>query len=217
LAEILAAVRGVILRCVVHKVRQAVRHASLTNIRENALYSGSLSRDFFFCTPNSTIAARACFEGNGFVMQYGRIITQGTINEPKGNPNPQFALQSTVSWMLALRLLIEAEGVNFESAAPFYAASSKRKMGVHEENTVLEQLFLGLHHFSILEQFRSGTRASDYARVGLLAWYYGVANAASAMRPPSPGPSRRIAQGRRGYGMSRSLVAGWPWRPSAGE
>jgi hypothetical protein len=35
-------------------------------------------------------------------MLYDRIIKQGTINEPGGKPDPQFALPSIVNWMHAL-------------------------------------------------------------------------------------------------------------------
>jgi hypothetical protein len=120
-------------------------------------------------------------------MLYDRIIKQGTINEPGGKPDPQFTLPSTVNWMRAMRILIEDTGINFASADDFYRQQSKRTMDVLVENTVLEQLFLGLHHLSALEQFRSGTKASDYARVGILAWYYGITNAASAMTAAQSG------------------------------
>ncbi|MCB8836173.1 hypothetical protein [Aurantimonas sp. VKM B-3413] len=120
-------------------------------------------------------------------MLYDRIIKQGTINEPGGKPDPQFALPSTVNWMRALRILVEDAGINFVTADAFYARQAKRSMAPLVENTILEQLFLGLHHLSALEQFQSGSRASDYARVGILAWYYGVANAASAMTAAQSG------------------------------
>tara|TARA_R110002051_G_scaffold21606_1_gene57078 strand:+ start:40 stop:1011 length:972 start_codon:yes stop_codon:yes gene_type:complete len=120
-------------------------------------------------------------------MLYDRIITQGTINEPDGKPDPQFALPSTVNWMRALRILAEDEGIDFKTATSFYGKEGKRTMDVLVENTVLEQLFLGLHHLSALDQFRGGTTAADYARVGVLAWYYGVANAASAMTAAQSG------------------------------
>lgn len=120
-------------------------------------------------------------------MLYDRIIKQGTINEPDGKPDPQFALQSTVNWMRALRILAEAEGIDFGTAIAFYEKEEKRKMDIRVENTVLEQLFLGLHHLSALDQFRGGTTAADYARVGVLAWYYGIANAASAMTAAQSG------------------------------
>lgn len=114
-------------------------------------------------------------------MLYNRIIGQGTINEPKGKPDPQFALPSTVNWMSALRILIHDANIDFKSARHFYSKQSKRNMDVLVENTILEQLFLGLHHLSALEQFRKGDTTSDYARVGILAWYYGITNAASSM------------------------------------
>ena len=120
-------------------------------------------------------------------MLYDRIINQGTINEPGGKPDPQFALPSTVNWMRALRILIEDQGIDFGAADAFYSKQNKRSMSALEENTVLEQLFLGLHHLSALEQFRSGATSADYARVGILAWYYGIANAASAMTAAQSG------------------------------
>ena len=115
-------------------------------------------------------------------MLYQRIIAGGTINEPGGKPDPQFALPSTVNWMRALSLIIADKGVNFAAATSFYASLGKRNMDALVENTVLEQLFLGLHHLSALEKMKDnpGTSA-DFARVGILAWYYGIANAASAM------------------------------------
>jgi len=106
-------------------------------------------------------------------MLYNRIIKQGTINESEGKPDPQFALPSTVNWMHALRILAEHERIDFEKSEGFYVREGKRSVDARVENTVLEQLFLGLHHLSALEQFRNGTTAADYARVGVLAWYYG--------------------------------------------
>lgn len=120
-------------------------------------------------------------------MLYNRIVNQGTINEPGGKPDPQFALPATVNWMRALRILIEDQGINFSTAASFYSIQGRRSMNMLEENTVLEQLFLGLHHLSALRQFRGGTTSADYSRVGILAWYYGIANAASAMTAAQSG------------------------------
>ena len=95
-------------------------------------------------------------------MLYDRIIKQGTINEPGGKPDPQFALSSTVNWMRAMRILVE--GINFASADAFYSKQGKRAMDVLVENTVLEQLFLGLHHLSALEQFRSGANPHSLSK-----------------------------------------------------
>ena len=55
------------------------------------------------------------------------------------------------------------------------------------ENTVMEQLFLALHHLSALEKMADVEKNSDYARLGILAWYYGITNAASAMTAAKDG------------------------------
>lgn len=114
-------------------------------------------------------------------MLYDRIINQGTLDDPDGKPDPGFALRATVNWMKALRILIEAQKIDFGKATEFYSKQGKRNMPDREQNTVFQQLFLSLHHLSALEQFREGATTADYARVGILAWYYGIANAASAM------------------------------------
>lgn len=120
-------------------------------------------------------------------MLYKRIIEGGTINEPDGKPEPQFALPSTVNWMRALSILASANSVSFASAKAFYTLQPKRSMGALVENTVLEQLFLSLHHLSALERLKSLSPSADFGRLGILAWYYGIANAASAMTAAQSG------------------------------
>lgn len=123
-------------------------------------------------------------------MLYERIIEQGTISEPDGKPKPQFALPATVNWMRALLLLAENEPIDFGSAIGFYSDKGigrRPTIAALEENTVLEQLFLSLHHLSALDRFRKNTTVADHARVGILAWYYGVSNAASAMTAAQSG------------------------------
>ena len=153
-------------------------------------------------------------------MLYERIIKQGTINEPDGKPDPQFALPSTVNWMHALRLLAEDEGIDFVTANGLYGRQGKRSMEVRVENTVLEQLFLGIHHLSALEQFRGGATAADFARVGVLAWYYGIANAASAMTAAQSGSFQEDHAGTARLWdeqiASRGLaIAPFSWRVSS--
>lgn len=76
-------------------------------------------------------------------MLYDRIVNQGTINEPKGKPNPQFALPSAVNWMRALRILAEHNAIHFSTATFFYKKEGKRALESLVENTVFEQLFFG--------------------------------------------------------------------------
>ena len=114
-------------------------------------------------------------------MLYDRIIGHGTINEPEGKPEPLFALPSTVNWMRALKLLVDDLPINFHTASNFYRGQNRRIMKQLVENTVFEQLFLSLHHLSSLEKLRTINPTADVARLGILAWYYGISNAASAM------------------------------------
>lgn len=116
-------------------------------------------------------------------MLYKRITEQGTISEPEGKPNPAFALPATVNWMRALAILVDDQQINFSTAKAHYVAKGvgKRAMTPQVENTIMEQLYLSLHHLSALDQMQSGATPSDLARVGVLAWYYGLVNGASAM------------------------------------
>lgn len=110
-----------------------------------------------------------------------RFTTQGTLSEPDGLPEPQFALPATVNWMRALAILVQDHGLTFESASTFYSAVQKRVATVQQENTVFEQLLFAMHQLSALEGLRSTTSKADVARVGIVAWYYGIYSAASAM------------------------------------
>src|SRR5690348_10217336 len=112
---------------------------------------------------------------------YSRITSVGTLSEPKGAPDPLFALPSTINWMRALALLVGHFGINASSARSFYGTVATRNATPHQENTVLEQLLFALHQCSSLHALRAVPRKADVARVGIVAWYYGIYAAASAM------------------------------------
>lgn len=113
---------------------------------------------------------------------YRRFTEQGTLSEaPNDFPDPRFALPSTVNWMHALALLVVDQSIDFGSASLFYSAVSKRAFTQQEENTIFEQLLFSLHQLSALESLRTSACKADVARVGIVAWYYGIYAAASAM------------------------------------
>ncbi len=56
---------------------------------------------------------------------YDRLTKQGTLSEPEGVPDPQFALPSTVHWMRALALLVTDKPVTFPDACSFYQPDSE--------------------------------------------------------------------------------------------
>jgi len=114
-------------------------------------------------------------------MLFDRIIRQGTLEEPCGKPNPYFALPATVNWIKALRIILEDLDFSFHNCDLFYIKQGKRKMDGLRENTVLEQLFLALHHLSALAEMQKVARPDDLSRIAVLAWYYGIYHAARAM------------------------------------
>ena len=115
-------------------------------------------------------------------LLYERIIKRGTVNEPKGKPEPQYALPATVNWMRALRIVCKHENISFVNARSAYLAkgSGKRSLPELAVNSIYEQLFLALHHLSALSAMRSMPNAADISRLSILGWYYGVYNLASA-------------------------------------
>ena len=63
------------------------------------------------------------------------------------------------------------------------------------QNSVMEQLFLALHHLSALEAAESANSPADFSRIAVLAWYYGIYNAASAMIAAKNGSSQETHAG----------------------
>jgi len=112
---------------------------------------------------------------------FDRITKDGTLSEPKGVPDPTFALPSTVNWMRALRVLVDDTAISFQTARKFYSGTGKRAFSRNEENSIFEQLLFAVHQLSALEALNSASRKADVARVGIVTWYYGVYAAASAM------------------------------------
>lgn len=114
-------------------------------------------------------------------MLYNRIVGTGTLNDKGGKPELHFALPATVNWMRALRVFVQYQDIDFQSATEFYKNVKIRKMQDYAENTIFEQLFLALHHLSALERMSQSSPVADYARLAIIGWYYGLSNAASAM------------------------------------
>ncbi len=112
---------------------------------------------------------------------YARITGTGTLSEPKGVPDPQFALPSTVNWMRALAFLVDKDQVGATAARAFYASVNRANLNEHQVNTILEQLLFAVHQCSALRALCIVPNKADVARVGIVAWYYGVYAAASAM------------------------------------
>jgi hypothetical protein len=113
---------------------------------------------------------------------YKRMQEHGTLGEKPGDvPDARFALPSTIHWMRALAILVEALQLDFRAARDFYAKVQRRSLSDKESNSVFEQLLFALHQFASLEAMADVKNKADVARIGIVAWYYGIYGAASAM------------------------------------
>jgi hypothetical protein len=83
--------------------------------------------------------------------------------------------------MRALAFLVSELGLNFASAHRAYAGVQRRSLTDRELNSVCEQLLFALHQLSSLRALTAIENKADVARIGIVAWYYGVYGAASAM------------------------------------
>lgn len=113
---------------------------------------------------------------------YARMQTHGTLTEaPRDVPNARFALPSTIHWMRALAILVADLNVDFAAGRTFYARVQTRNMPERELNTVCEQLLFVLNQVAALRAMTAAPNKADVARTAIVAWYYGVYSAASAM------------------------------------
>lgn len=113
---------------------------------------------------------------------YSRMREHGTLAETPGEvPDARFALPSTINWMRALAILVSELKLNFVSARCTYAKVQRRALSERELNSVCEQLLFALHQLASLRAIATVENKADVARIGIMAWYYGVYGAASAM------------------------------------
>lgn len=113
---------------------------------------------------------------------YARMREHGTLAEkPTDVPDARFALPSTIHWMRALAILIDDLRVDFKAAKTFYAKVQRRQLSEKEINSICEQLLFFLHQLASLRAISDVKNKADVARIGIVAWYYGVYGAASAM------------------------------------
>jgi hypothetical protein len=113
---------------------------------------------------------------------YSRMQTHGTLTEtPRDVPDARFALPSTIHWMRALAILAADQGLDFAAGCAFYAKVQARVVPDRELNTVCEQLLFVLNQIAALQALTLAPNKADVARTAIVAWYYGVYSAASAM------------------------------------
>lgn len=113
---------------------------------------------------------------------YLRMQAHGTLTEaPRDVPDARFALPSTIHWLRALAILVADLNVDFAAGRTFYTRVQTRSVPDRELNTVCEQLLFVLNQIAALRALTSAPNKADVARTAIVAWYYGVYSAASAM------------------------------------
>ena len=113
---------------------------------------------------------------------YTRMREYGTLAEKPGDvPDARFAFPSTIHWMRALAILINDPKLDFKAAKTFYVKVQRRQLSEKEVNSICEQLLFALHQLASLYAISDVKNKADVARIGIVAWYYGVYGAASAM------------------------------------
>lgn len=125
-----------------------------------------------------------------------RPKSTGTLAEPNGVPEPRFALQGTVNWMRALAILVAEMHIDWASMQTFYRnVQGNTTLSEPAVNTIFEQLLMSLHHLSALQAMVRADSDRDLARVAVMAWYYGIYCAASAMIAAKDGSQQQDHMG----------------------
>src|SRR5258708_25312239 len=113
---------------------------------------------------------------------YSRMQAHGTLTErPRDVPDARFALPSAIHWMRALAILSADQNRDFAAGRTFFAKVQVRSVPDAELNTVCEQLLFVLNQIGALQALASAPNKADVARAAIVAWYYGIYSATSAM------------------------------------
>jgi hypothetical protein len=109
-------------------------------------------------------------------------VARRDVGAPRDVPDARFALPSAIHWMRALAILAaDDQNLDYAAARTFYAKVQARSVPDRELNTVCEQLLFVLNQIATLQALTSASGNADVARTAIVAWYYGVYSAASAM------------------------------------
>lgn len=131
---------------------------------------------------------------------YARMRAHGTLSETKEDiPDAVFALPSTVHWMRAMAILVTSLDVGFGTGHCFYQRVQRKPLPDQQLNSVYEQLLFALNQLATLDVMSTAVNKADVARSGIVAWYYGIYGAASAMIAAADGsfPDTHAATARQ--------------------
>jgi len=104
------------------------------------------------------------------------------LNEQDRNFRPDFALNSTLSWIHGLSILMGSEDFSKEELQRKYSGIQRTSSTKSSETTVMSSLFMAINYLaslSVLKEIKSNV--NDLARISIISWYYGIFHSANAM------------------------------------
>lgn len=102
--------------------------------------------------------------------------------EASDPPSPRFAYQSTVNWMEALAIICRSESFSHEELKAFYLNTQRQKINREADTLAYENLVMALHNIaSLKEMSKQGKDHNAFVRSAIIAWYYTIYYASSAM------------------------------------
>ena len=115
-----------------------------------------------------------------------------------GQPNPAFALSSTVNWMRALAILTQDGRFDTDLTSILAAAGRGRETRQDVQDLAFEKLFLARSYVAALRAIAGAPNPHDVARMAIVAWYYSVYFSSQGMlaitAQPVPDEHRKTAR-----------------------
>lgn len=95
---------------------------------------------------------------------------------------PRFALQSSINWAKALGIICSEGQFKKSSLKTKYLTVQRRAKDTNGDNATFENTLMAFHQYASLVKIkRSSDSHYDLIRSAIIAWYYGIYYAASAM------------------------------------
>ena len=98
-----------------------------------------------------------------------------------GNPNPEYALLSTVHWMRSLAILTQQKAFTAAATAIGSNSNQRRETRQDHQDRAFEKLFLARSYLAALRSMTTVSNPHDVARVAIVSWYYCVYSSSQAM------------------------------------
>lgn len=113
------------------------------------------------------------------------------LKEESPHIQPRFSLQSTINWAVALSVKCEEGQFEDSSLKAHYAGVPRRTRNIEGDNSTFECALMALHHYASLLKINDRPDDHfDFVRSAIVAWYYGIYYAASAMVAATDGTTQ---------------------------